>query len=341
MKAFISSRMPEDWLQKVSERFEVDHYNWFDTGMLGNEVFGKRMADCQVVIVETEEIDKEMIEASPELFAIVNFKSSVVNLDVDAATARDVVVFNTPGRNADAVADLTVGLMIMVARNVIPGVNSTLEGLWKKNGRRWAYTEHQGYELNRKVVGLIGFGFIGQLVAKRLKGFDVKLIAYDPFVSREKAEEFGVTMVDWDDIFTQSDLVSLHLPLTPETEGLIGERELKLMKPTAYLVNTARAAVVVEEDLVRCLTEKWIAGAGLDVFHQEPLDADYPLLSLPHVVCTPHLGGASLDVVRHMTEIGLGGLFDFLDGGNPPNIVNPEAVPGAREKLARTLTKGE
>lgn len=340
MKAFISSRMPEDWLDKVSERFEVDYYNWFDTGMLGNEVFGERMQDCQIVIVETEEINKEMIEACDDLIAIVNFKSSVTNLDLEAATFQDVVVFNTPGRNADAVADFTVGLMIMAARNVMPGVVSTQQGLWKKNGRRWAYTEHQGFELNRKVVGLIGLGFIGQLVAKRLQGFDVKLIAYDPYISREKAEEFGVTMVDWDDIFTQSDLISLHLPHTPETEGLIGERELKLMKPTAYLVNTARAAVVIEEDLIHCLEEKWIAGAALDVFHKEPLDADYPLLALPHVICTPHLGGASLDVVRHMTEIGLGGLFEFLDGNDPANIVNPEAVPGAREKLARTIKEG-
>lgn len=336
MKAFISSRMPEEWLQKLQERFEVDHYNWFEDGMLGNAVFGKRMEDCQLVVVETEEIDGDMIRGSRDLFAIVNFKSSVVNIDVETATEQGVVVFNTPGRNADAVADLAVGLMIMSARDVARGIDTTRKGLWKKNGRRWAYTEHQGFELNRKVVGLIGLGFIGKLVVKRLKGFDVKIIAYDPYVSPEVAEDLGITLVEWDEIFEQSDLISLHIPLSKETQGMIGEREFKLMKSTAHFINTARAGVVVEEDLIRCLTEKWIAGAALDVFHTEPIDADYPLLDLPHVICTPHLGGASVDVVNHMTEIGLEALFNFMDGGTPKNIVNPQAISAALEKLANS-----
>lgn len=337
MKAFISSRMPEDWLLRLKERFEIDHYNWFDDGMLGNDAFGKRMEDCQLAVVETEIIDGDMIRGSRDLFGIVNFKSSVVNIDIEAATDHGVVVFNTPGRNADAVADLAVGLMIMAARNVVPGIETTRKGLWEKNGRRWAYTEHQGFELNRKVVGLVGLGFIGQLVVKRLRGFDVKFIAYDPYVSPDVAQELGVTLVEWDDIFQQSDLLSLHLPLSKETEGMIGEREFKLMKPGAYFINTARAGVVVEEDMIRCLTEKWIAGAALDVFHTEPIGADYPLLDLPHVICTPHLGGASLDVVYHMTEIGLNALFNFMDGGIPKNIVNPQAIEPAREKLAKYL----
>ena len=340
MKAFISSRMPAGGLQRLKESFEIDHYNWFEDGMLGNTAFGERMQDCHLVVVETEEINREMIEKARDLFAIVNFKSSVVNIDVDAATENDVIVINTPGRNADAVADLTVGLMIAVIRKIVPGLDAIRKDLWVKNGRRWAYTEHQGFELNSRVVGLLGLGFIGQLVAKRLSGFGVKIIAHDPYLSPEIAKNLDVTMVELDDLFTRSDILSLHVPLSDETEALIGESELKMMKKSAYLINTARAAVVVEEDLIRCLTENWIAGAALDVFHKEPLGRDYPLLKLPQVICTPHLGGATTDVVDHMVEIGLEALYQFIDGADPGNIVNRQAIPGARQQLGLLLKEG-
>jgi len=337
MKAFISSRMPENWLERLAKEFEIDYYNWFETGMLGKDTFGKRMKDCQLVVVETEEIDGEMIRASKELFAIVNFKSSVVNIDVDAATEEGVVVINTPGRNADAVADLTVGMMIMVARNVVSSLDTVCKGLWEKNGRRWAYTQYQGMELNGKIVGLVGLGHVGQLVARRLAGFGVKVLAYDPYKSPDIAEDLGILLVGWEEIFEQADFLSLHIPLSEETKGLIGERELKLMKPSAYLINTARAAVVIEEDLIRCLDEKWIAGAALDVYHKEPVGSDYPLVGLPHVICTPHLGGATRDVVRHMTDIGLKSLFEFIGGKQPANIVNPQAISKAQSKMAKYI----
>jgi len=329
--------MPENWLERLAKEFEIDYYNWFETGMLGKDTFGKRMKDCQLVVVETEEIDGEMIRASKELFAIVNFKSSVVNIDVDAATEEGVVVINTPGRNADAVADLTVGMMIMVARNVVSSLDTVCKGLWEKNGRRWAYTQYQGMELNGKIVGLVGLGHVGQLVARRLAGFGVKVLAYDPYKSPDIAEDLGILLVGWEEIFEQADFLSLHIPLSEETKGLIGERELKLMKPSAYLINTARAAVVIEEDLIRCLDEKWIAGAALDVYHKEPVGSDYPLVGLPHVICTPHLGGATRDVVRHMTDIGLKSLFEFIGGKQPANIVNPQAISKAQSKMAKYI----
>jgi len=340
MKAFISSRISESWLERLAEDFEIDYYNWFDTGMLGKDAFGKRMKDCQLVVVETEEIDGEMIQASKELFAIVNFKSSLVNIDVDAATEEGVVVINTPGRNADAVADLAVGMMIMAARNVVASLDTVRKGLWEKNGRRWAYTQHQGIELNGKIVGLVGLGHIGQLVARRLAGFGVKVLAYDPYVSPDVAEDLDVLLSGWDELFEQADFLSLHIPVSEETKGLIGEREFKLMKPSAYFINTARAAVVVEDDLIRCLQEKWIAGAALDVYHKEPVGNDYPLLNLPHVICTPHIGGASMDVVRHMAEIGLESLFEFMEGKHPVNIVNPQAIKEAQSKIAKHIKEG-
>lgn len=335
MKAFVSSRIPDEWLEKLGEHFKIDYYNWFEDGLLGREILADRIKDCHLVVTETDDIDGEMIADCRDLFAIVDFKSSTVNLDVEKATEMGIAVINTPGRNADSVADLTVAFLVMAARNIIPSIHTIQRGLWKKNGRRWAYTQHQGFELSGKTIGLVGLGHIGQLVAQRLQGWGVDLIAYDPYQSEETAGKYQVRLVDWEEIFRESDLLSLHLPLTDETRGLIKEQELKWMKPTACLINTARAAVIVEADLIRCLQEGWIAGAAIDVYHKEPVGADYPLLSLPHVVCTPHIGGASRDVVRHMAEIGLEALFELMAGKTPGNVVNPEIIPQALEKLAR------
>lgn len=334
MKAFVSSRIPEEWLDRLAEHFEVDYYNWFEDGLLPREELAERIKDCHLIVTETDEIDGEMIAGCPDLFAIVDFKSSVVNLDVDQASRQGVVVFNTPGRNADAVADLAVAFMVMTARNVVQSMQALQAGLWEKNGRRWAYVEHQGRELLGKTVGLVGLGHIGQLVAERLGSWGAELIAYDPYQTEEAAGRVDVSLVGWEEVFRQADFLSLHLPLNEGTRGLIGEKELCWMKPDAHLINTARAAVVVEEDLIRCLEEKWIAGAAVDVYHREPIGADYPLLDLPHVICTPHIGGASRDVVDHMAEIGLEGLFAFLAGETPANLVNPESIPEAREKIS-------
>jgi len=334
MKAFVSSRIPEEWLDRLEEHFEVDYYNWFEDGLLPSGELAERIQDCHLIVTETDEIDGEMIAGCPDLFAIVDFKSSVVNLDIDQATRQGVVVFNTPGRNADAVADLAVAFLVMTARNVVQSMRALKAGLWEKNGRRWAYVQHQGRELLGKTVGLVGLGHIGQLVAERLQNWGAELIAYDPFQTKEAAARVGVSLVEWEDVFRRADFLSLHLPLNENTRGLIGEKELRWMKPESYLINTARAAVVVEEVLIRCLEEKWIAGAALDVYHREPIGADYPLLDLPHVICTPHIGGASRDVVDHMAEIGLDALFSFLEGETPDNLVNPECVPDARGKIS-------
>ena len=335
MKAFISSRIPEKWLNKIAEKFEVDHFDWAaEGGMLPRQDFLARMQGCDLVVVESDEIDAGMLDSCPDLFAIVDFRGTVVNIDVEAANRNGVVIFNAPGRNADAVADLAVAFMVMVARNVIPSIKTLKDGIWAKNGKRYAYVIHQGYDLPGKVVGLLGLGYIGRLVAKRLAGFGVELIAFDPYIDAALADSLGVKLVDFDTVFRESDFLSLHLPMNAETKNIIGERELRLMKPSAYLINTSRAGVIEEDTLIRCLQEKWIAGAAIDVYHQEPIDNDYPLLSLPNVICTPHIGGASHDVVNHMAEIGITGLLDFLNGIQSNNIINPEAVDRAREKLA-------
>jgi len=335
MKAFISSRIPEKWLNKIAEKFTVDHYNWTtEGGMLAREDFKARMQGCQLVVTESDEIDADMLDSCPELFAIVDFRGTVINVDIEAANRNGVVIINTPGRNADAVADLTVAFMVMAARNILPSIQTLKCGHWAKYGKRYAYVTHQGYDLPGKTVGLLGLGYIGRLVAKRLAGFDVKLIGYDPWVDASVAESMGVKKVDFDALFKEADFLSFHLPLNEKTKNLIGERELRMMKSTSYLINTSRAGVMEEKALLRCLQENWIAGAAVDVYHQEPIDSDYPLLNLPNVVCTPHIGGASHDVVNHMAEIGIMGLIDFLNGKDSNVIINPESIERARKKMA-------
>jgi phosphoglycerate dehydrogenase-like enzyme len=254
---------------------------------------------------------------------------------VEEATRQGVVVLNTPGRNADAVADFAVGMMIACARNVLAGIDTIRSNAWIDNGPRRAYVTLQGYDLSGKTIGLVGLGAIGRLVCKRLSGFDVKLVGYDPYVSAQAASQFGVEWLPLDEVMARADIVSLHVPLNESTCGMIGETQLRAMKPSACLVNTARADVVNRAALLRCLQEGWISGAALDVFSEEPIGSQDPLAQFPNVICTPHLGGATRDVVANQSKIGVNGLLAFLNGETPSNCVNPQAMKAARQKLSK------
>ena len=300
---------------------------------MSSEDFSKKIKGYDILIVETDVINEKMIRQTPNLFAIVDFRGTVINVDIDAATENGVIIINTPGRNADGVADLAVAFMIMATRQLPTVMQAMKDGLWVTKGKYWMYTAHQGYDLPGKVIGLIGLGAIGQLVAKRLKGFGANIIAYDPYVKAEDAANLGIDLVSKEEVFTKSDFVSLHLPLNEQTKGAYGIKELSLLKPTAYLINTSRAAVFVEDELINFLKEEKIAGAAFDVYHNEPIGADHPLLHIPNVICTPHIGGATLDVVNHQCEIGINSLINFIEGKIPGNIINPTAIKRAVNKL--------
>ncbi len=322
-KIFASARLSSHWLARLREYGQVDHYDWSAAGRLLNaEELASRMRDSDILIVESDQVTAEMIRQSPQLKLIAVCRGGVINVDIDAASELGILVINAPGRNADAVADLTVCLMIMAARHVLSAAQALADGRWARNGRRWAYVTHQGIELPGRTAGLIGLGAIGKRVAARLKGFGMRLLAYDPYVSPETGAAFGVEMVDLVTLLREADFVSLHVVVTPETKGMIGAEEFALMKPTAYLINTARAALVDEQAMLEALREKRIAGAALDVYHHEPLSLDNPLLSLDNVTCTPHIGGASRDVVDHQSRMVVEGIIDFLEGRQPAFPVN-------------------
>jgi D-3-phosphoglycerate dehydrogenase/(S)-sulfolactate dehydrogenase len=231
-------------------------------------------------------VTADMLEGSGRLKLIARAGVGVDNIDVEAATRKGVVVMNTPGGNSAAVAELAIGLMLALLRQLVPAINATKAGKWEK--KRFA----RGHELFRKTVGLVGFGSVGQLVAQRCIALGTTVIAYDPHPA-EASRRLGVPIVSLDELFRSSDIVSLHVPLMENTRNLVGSQLLGLMKKGSYLVNCARGGIVDEGALATALRDGTLAGAAMDVFATEPVPPDHPLLSLENFLCTPHLGAST------------------------------------------------
>jgi len=231
-------------------------------------------------------VTADVLEDPGRLKVIGRAGVGVDNIDVEAATRKGVVVMNTPGGNSVAVAELTVGMMLVLLRQLLPAIASTRSGQWEK--KRFA----GGHELFRKTVGLVGFGSIGQLVAQRCLAFGTTVIAYDPHPI-EASRRLGVQIVPLDEIFRRADIVSLHVPLMENTRNLVGRTQLGSMRKGSYLVNCARGGIVDEAALAEALRDGTLAGAAMDVFATEPVPKDHPLLSLESFLCTPHLGAST------------------------------------------------
>jgi glyoxylate reductase len=257
----------------------------------------------------TDSIDAELIAAAPRLRAISNYAVGTDNVDVGAASARRIPVGNTPEVLTDSTADLAVALMLAAARRLAEGERIVRAGEW----RSWEPSFLLGRDLHHATVGIVGPGRIGRAVARRLEGFGCRVL----FAGRGERGALEA-------LLAEADFVSLHAPLTPETRGLIGESELRAMRSTAYLVNTARGPLVDPAALERALREGWIAGAALDVTDPEPLPGDHPLLAAPNLLVVPHLGSATHRTREAMAEIAVDNLLAGLAGEPMPHCVNPE-----------------
>ncbi len=268
----------------------------------------------------TDRVDAALLDQMPRLKVISNYAVGVDNIDVAACTRRGIPVGHTPGVLTDAVADLTWALILAVARGIFPAARDAREGRWGL----WHATRWLGYDLVGRTLGIVGMGQIGQAVARRAAGFQMRVLYTSRTPKPAVEAELNARRVDLDTLLAESDVVSLHVPLTPETRGLIGEAQLRRMKPTAILINMARGAVVDTAALLRALREGWIAGAGLDVTDPEPLPADHPLYQLPNVVITPHIGSATYGTRRAMAELAVENLLAGLEGRRLPRVVNPE-----------------
>lgn len=333
VKVLASGRLDAAWVERFAAAYDFTYVEWDDASQpAAPGALIALIGDNEVLITEAENVGRSVLESCPKLVAIVDTRAAPVNVDIAAATERGVVVINTPGRNAEAVGDLTVALMVMVARDVWPAILGMRNGTWKREGQLANYLAHQGVELPGKTVGLVALGATGRAVAKRLAGFDVRLIAYDPFATPEAAAALGIELVDLDTLLATSDFVSLHAPVTAQTKGMIGARELALMKPSAFLVNVARAALVDQDAMLASLQARRIAGAALDVYDPEPLPDDHPLYALDNVFLVPHLGGASREVADHQSQLAWDGLAAFING-RAFNVVNPAAFDRAHARL--------
>jgi len=272
----------------------------------------------------TEKIDAEIMDAGPRLVVISSMSVGYDHIDIPEATKRGIYVTYTPGVLTETTADFAWALLMASARRVAEADRFIRGKQWKIG---WAPGFMLGTDVYGKTLGILGLGRIGSAVARRAKGFGMKLLYYDvvrPPVEVEKS--LGIEYRPLDELLSESDFISIHVALTNETQHLIGERQLRLMKPTAHLVNTSRGAVVDEKALARALKHGWVAGAGLDVFEKEPIDAESPLINLDNVVLAPHIASASIEARSKMSELAAKGLVSVLKGEMPPNLVNTEVL---------------
>jgi D-3-phosphoglycerate dehydrogenase len=326
MKALILAPFDPLALERLRQRLEVMYESWMDTRrLLSPEELVARIHndDLQIVVVEADFVFDEVFESTNKLRFVGICRGAVNNVDIEAATRRGVLVVNTPARNAISVAELTVALILSLARH-IPTAHSVVQsGKWLDPVE--PYISLRGVELAGKVVGIVGFGAIGSEVAKRLRAFDMSVLVYDPFVSSRKIAKVGARQVDLCQLMKESDFVTIHCSLLPETVGLIGVSEISLMKPTAHLINTASWDVVDNKALLHALEQGDIAGAAFDVYETHPVSPQSPFLALDNVVLTPHIGGATDGTVKRYSQMMAEDIERFIDGKRPKNLVNPEA----------------
>ncbi|NJD98462.1 hydroxyacid dehydrogenase [Thermococcus sp. LS1] len=245
--------------------------------------------DVEAIIVRSKpKVTRKVIEAAPKFKVIGRAGVGLDNIDLEAAKERGIKVVNSPAASSRSVAELTVALMFAVARKIAFADRKMREGVWAKK-------QCMGIELEGKTIGIVGFGRIGYNVAKIAKALGMNVLLYDPYPNEERAKEVGGKFVSLEELLKESDVVTLHVPLIDATYHLINEERLKLMKPTAIIINAARGAVIDTEALVKALEEGWIAGAGLDVFEEEPLPEGHPLTKFDNVVLTPHIGASTVE----------------------------------------------
>ncbi len=315
MRVLVSDPIAKNGLEYLQQHVDVD----VKIGMKPEELL-QLIPNYDALVVRSEtKVTAQVIDACARLKAIGRAGVGVDNIDVPAATRRGIVVVNAPTGNNIAAAEHTVGMMLASARHIPQACAAVKAGLWQRS-------KYMGVELRNKLLGVIGLGKIGTEVAKRAQAFDMKVIAYDPYLSPEHAQRLGIESVTLEDVLRRADFFTFHVPLTPQTKGMIGMPQFRQMKRSARIVNCSRGGVVDEQALVEALEQGLIAGAALDVFTQEPLPAEHPLLGQEKLVVTPHLAGSTVEAQEEVAIDVAEQIVAVLNGRPARYAVNAPAI---------------
>ncbi len=292
------------------------------------------VADSDILLVTSrDQVPRSIMEACTNLRGVVKGSIGVEKIDIKAATDLGILVCNSPApENFIGLAEAVVGLMVILMKRLRLNEQVLQEGGWRKE-------KNVGELILGKTIGIIGLGRVGREVAKRLEAWGVRLIAYDPYVMQEQVKEMAVELVSLEEVLRESDIVSIHVVLTSETTHMIGRKELRMMKPSAYLVNTARGEVIPQDDLAAALREGVIAGAALDVFEEEPLPKESPLRTIDptRLIMTPHIIGNNFPSRMSGQRMALESILSLLCGETPSTVLNREAIPRWQERFGRPL----
>ena len=320
-KIYVTRRLPEAALAPLRTCGEVQV--WESDHAIPRETLLQEIIDTVALLgMVTERIDDDLLDHAPQLKLVANMAVGYDNVDVPALTRRGVVLTNTPGVLTETTADLTFALMLGIARRIGEGDRRVRAGQWPV----WSPFVFLGTDVHHATLGIIGLGRIGIEVAKRARGFDMRVLYHNRSQNKDAEEQLGCTRVDMDTLLSESDFVVVLVPLGPQTHRLISAPQLKKMKPTAFLVNAARGPIVDALALYEALRDNVIAGAALDVTDPEPLPADDPLLTLDNCLVVPHVGSASIATRTRMATLAAENIAAFLSGRRPPTPVNPQVL---------------
>jgi glyoxylate reductase len=317
-KIYITRALPDEVLSEISADFQIKVWESADEPV-PYEVLEKEIEDVDgIFCLLTEKIDEALLSKAKKLKVVSNMAVGYNNIDVNFCNKKGIVVANTPDVLTETTADLTFALLLAASRRIVESSEFVKDGKWKT----WSPMLLTGQDVFGATMGIIGMGRIGEAVARRAKGFNMKVLYHNRTRKLDTEKEYEVVYRDLDILLKESDFVVIMVPYSAETKNLITARELALMKPTAILVNTARGGIVNENDLVHAIQNGHIWGAGLDVFEHEPVSSNHPLVQLDRVVTLPHIGSASIATRIVMGKLAVRNLVAVLNGQEPPHRVN-------------------
>ena len=326
-KLYITRELFEEAVKRLDEVYDYEVWDRYEPPPY-DYLLRKLPEYDAVVTLLSDRIDCNLIERISHRTRIISqYAVGYDNIDIECATRKGIYVTNTPGVLTEATADLTFALLLSVARRIVESDHFVRWGEWKRTKTGWHPHMMLGTEVHGKTIGIIGFGRIGREVAKRARGFNMKILYYDPVRAPEDLEKsLNAEYVDLDTLLSRSDFITIHVPLSKETRHMINEDKFKKMKRGAILINTARGGIINTDALVKALEEGILAGAGLDVYEEEPLDPNHPLTRFKNVVLVPHIGSATRETRLAMANLVVDNLLAFARGEVPPTLVNREVT---------------